>query len=92
MPVDVEMISDGIGEPVPVDGTKQRTLSEGLARYMDTKAFDAVRVGKAQAERLKSRRDIANKRAKAAIRFFEKPENFARLQARIRRNEEAARG
>ncbi|MGW8135396.1 hypothetical protein ACWGNZ_07130 [Sphingomonas zeae] len=88
----VEMISDGIGEPIPANGTRQRTLAEGLARYMDTKAFDAVRVGKEQAERLRARRDIANKRAKAAIRFFEKPENFARLQARIQRNEETARG
>ena len=61
----------------------QKQLSACLARYMDTKAFTAVRVGKEQADRLKVRREIATKRARAAIRFFEKPENFARLQARL---------
>lgn len=61
----------------------QKQLSACLARYMDTKAFTAVRVGKEQAARLKVRREIATKRARAAIRFFEKPENFARLQSRM---------
>lgn len=61
----------------------QKQLSACLARYMDTKAFTAVNVGKEQAERLKVRREIATKRARAAIRFFEKPENFARLSLRI---------
>ena len=58
---------------------KQKQLSAQLARYMDLKAFDAKRVGKEQAERLKARREIANKRAKAAIRFFMIPENLERL-------------
>lgn len=64
---------------------ERRQLAEGLARYMDTKAFVAKKVGKEQAERLKVRRSIAIDRARAAIRFFEKPENFARLEARIDR-------
>lgn len=62
-----------------------RTLAEGLARYMDTKAFVAERVGREQAERLRVRRGIALKRARAAIRFFEKPENFVRLQRHMER-------
>lgn len=60
-----------------------RTLVENLARYMDLKAFDARKVGKEQAERLKARREISMKRAKAAVRFFEKPENFERLRYRV---------
>jgi len=58
---------------------KDKQLSAKLARYMDLKAFDAKRVGKEQAEKLKARREIANKRAKAAIRFFMIPENIERL-------------
>lgn len=61
----------------------QKQLSACLARYMDTKAFTAKKIGKEQAERMKVRREIATKRARAAIRFFEKPDNFARLSARI---------
>ena len=57
----------------------KRTMREGLARYMDMKAFDAKRVGKEQAEKLKTRREIALKRADAAIRFFLKDDNLARL-------------
>jgi len=60
---------------------KVRPLHEKLARYMDLKAFDAVKVGKEQAERLKSRREINTKRARAAVRFFLIPENLARLNA-----------
>jgi hypothetical protein len=62
---------------------KDRTLAEGLARYMDTKAFTAKRVGKEQADRLAVRREIAIKRARAAVRFFEKPENYEKLSRRI---------
>ena len=68
-----------------VQSEVKRQLAEGLARYMDTKAFVAKKVGKEQAERLKVRRSIAIERARAAIRFFEKPENFARLEARVDR-------
>lgn len=57
----------------------EKQLSAQLARYMDLKAFDAKKVGKEQAERLKIRREIATKRARAAIRFFMKPENMERL-------------
>ncbi|MGJ3630188.1 hypothetical protein AB5I41_31330 [Sphingomonas sp. MMS24-JH45] len=46
---------------------------------MDLKAFDAKKVGKEQAERLKVRREIADKKARAAVRFFMKPDNNERL-------------
>lgn len=65
-----------------------RTLKESLARYMDNKAFVAKAVGKEQAARLKVRREIALKRAGAAIRFFSKPTNLAHLQRRV--NDEGA--
>ncbi len=61
----------------------EKTLHACLARYMDLKAFDAKKVGKEQAARMKVRREIANKRARAAIRFFKKPENLARLMNQI---------
>jgi hypothetical protein len=64
-----------------------KSLKDGLARFMDLKAFEAKRVGKEQAERLRVRREIANERAAAAIRFFEKPENFERLKARVAKAE-----
>jgi len=59
----------------------EKQLHAQLARYMDLKAFDAKRIGKEQAERLKARREIATKRARAAIRFFMIPENLERLTA-----------
>ena len=65
----------------------QEQLYAQLARYMGLKAFDAKRVGKEQAERLKARREVANKRAKAAIRFFGKPGNIERLAAQIARQD-----
>ena len=59
---------------------ERRSLKESLARFMDPAAFtdtvpDRVKftsraVGKVEHDRLKSRRDIALKRADAAIRFF----------------------
>ena len=58
-----------------------KQLHACLARYMDLKAFDAKKVGKEQAEALKVRREIATKRARAAVRFFMKSENLARLNA-----------
>lgn len=68
---------------------KHRSLRDGLARFMDLKAFDAKRVGKEQAERLKNRREIATKRADAAIRFFLKPDNLAALNARAMDKDDA---
>lgn len=66
----------------------EKQLHACLARYMDTEAFTAKKIGKARAERMKVRREIATKRARAAIRFFKKAENFARLQRQF----EAERG
>jgi len=63
----------------------KRQLAEALARYMDTKPFVAKRIGKEQAIYMKTRRSIALKMARAAIRFMEKPENFARLKTRVDR-------
>lgn len=57
-----------------------RTLREDLARYIDNEAFVARRVGKERAEHLANRRRHALKRATAAVRFFLKPENRARLE------------
>ena len=57
----------------------QLTMRVGLARDMDLKSVDAKRVDKEQAEKLKNRREIALKRADAAIRFFLKDDNLARL-------------
>ncbi len=68
------------------------TLKESLARFMDPQAFrehvpDAVKFtskqfAKVQHDKLKVRREIAMKRADAAIRFFSKPENRERLDYR----------
>ena len=67
------------------------SLKEGLARFMDRGAFEPVEnrikhtcanVGKAEHDKRKVRREIALKRADAAIRFFLKPDNFAALQRR----------
>lgn len=73
-------------------GARKRTLKESLARYMDPEAFregvpDSVKftsraVGKAVHDKRKARREIAMKRAEAAIRFFSKPENRALLDQR----------
>ena len=57
----------------------EKQLHAQLARYMDLKAFNAKKVGKEQAERLKARREIATKKARAAVRFFMKPDNNERL-------------
>ena len=56
-----------------------RTLVEDLARYMDNTAFTAKRIGKERAAKMKDRREIAMKRARASVRFFLKPENRERL-------------
>jgi len=66
-----------------------KQLHAHLARYMDAKAFEAVKVGKEQAEKLKIRREIATKRARTAVRFFLKPENLARLNAQAARTQES---
>lgn len=66
-----------------MDDQPEKQLHACLARYMDTKAFTAKNIGKEQAERMKVRREIATKRARAAIRFFKKPENFARLERQV---------
>ena len=70
-----------------------KQLRACLARYMDPAAFTTTipplvkhtckNVSRVEAEKLRVRREIANKRARAAIRFFEKPENFARLSRRM---------
>lgn len=64
------------------DIPSKKTLKAKLARYMDPKAFEAKKVGKEQAERLRARREIAMKRADAAIRFFLKDDNLAALTHR----------
>ena len=61
------------------DAPSKKTLKASLARYMDPKAFEAKKVGQAQAERLRARREIAMKRADASIRFFLKDDNLAAL-------------
>lgn len=66
----------------------EKQLHAQLARYMDLKAFDAKKVGKEQAEKLKVRREIATKRARTAIRFFMKPENLDRLNRAAERGGE----
>lgn len=67
------------------------TTKERLARFMDPPAFEPVppsvkftssEVGRDMHDRRKVRREIALKRADAAIRFFRKPENLAWLNAR----------
>lgn len=70
-----------------------RTLKECLARYMDPAAFiepvpDSVKftskqMGRVHHDKLKFRRQTAMKRAEAAIRFFSRPENRARLEHRL---------
>lgn len=65
-----------------------RTMKADLARFMDPQAFEPVpqRVGKAKAKAMhdarKIRREIATKRADAAIRFFLKPGAIDRLTYR----------
>lgn len=66
-----------------------KQLHAKLARYMDLKAFDAKKVGKEQAAALKVRREIATKRARAALRFFLIPDNLARLNAHAARDRDA---
>jgi len=70
---------------------KDRTLKEQLARFMDPNAFEPVplsvkhtspAVGKSMHDKRKFRREIAMKRADAAIRFFLKPGNIEILQKR----------
>lgn len=73
----------GNGQDVPLDAQPKKTMKERLARFMDMKAFTAKRVGKAQAEALAARRQIAMKRANAAIDFFKKPENRESLDRLI---------
>ena len=62
---------------------RKKQLSAELARYMDLPAFTAKKIGKKRAETMKFRREIATKRARAAIRFFSMPENLARLTAQV---------
>lgn len=66
----------------------KRTLAEDLARYIDTEAFVAKNIGKEKQAYMKMRRASALKRAKAAVRFFMKRENQARLEAAIAQNSE----
>lgn len=63
---------------------KKRGLIESLARYMHPQAFEPVpprmkwtckNVGKAEHDKRRSRRQLELKRAKAAVRFFSRPEN-----------------
>jgi hypothetical protein len=78
----------------------KKTLRQSLARYMDPEAFkesvpDAMKftcknVARVRHDKLKVRRDIADKRAGAAIRFFLMPENRARLEAVVAPVEAAA--
>lgn len=78
-----------------------KTLKESLARYMDPGAFrDSVppsvkftskQAGLVLHDKLKARRQIAMKRAEAAIRFFSRPENrdwLARRAAAMASTEE----
>lgn len=70
-----------------------KSLKDHLACFMDPEAFresvpvsvkyTCKGVAKVQHDKLKFRRDIAKKRADAAIRFFMKPENRAKLDHRI---------
>lgn len=70
----------------------ERTLKENLARFMDPAAFKesvpdpmkhiAPTMGKVKHDKLKLRRDIALKRADAAIRFFLKLDNRILLDRR----------
>lgn len=69
----------------------ERTIKESLARYMDPQAFEPVAAptkrtspefAHRQAEKRKVRREIAMKRAEAAIRFFCKPENLRMINDR----------
>ena len=69
--------------------SSDKQLHAQLARYMDAKAFEAVKVGKEQAEKLKVRREIATKRARTAVRFLLKPENLARLNAQAALTQES---
>lgn len=72
----------------------EKTLKDKLARFMDPEAFkDSVpaaikhtcaEMGKVRHDKLKVRREIAKKRADAAIRFFLKPGNRALLDARTK--------
>ena len=70
---------------------RKKQLKAKLARFTDREAFEPVEnrikhtcpnVGKAEHDKRKARREIALKRADAAIRFFLKPENLALLNAR----------
>jgi hypothetical protein len=69
----------------------ERSLKERLARFMDPQAYEPVpkRIGKIMGKALhdsrKARREIAMRRAAAAIRFFSKPAERALLDARIAR-------
>jgi hypothetical protein len=68
---------------------RKRSLKDDLAGYMDPEAFRssvpepmkhiAPEMGKVVHDKLKVRREMATKRAGAAIRFFLKPENRERL-------------
>jgi len=69
----------------------ERTLKENLARFMDPQAFAPVAAptkrtspefAHRQAEKRKVRREIAMKRAEAAIRFFCKPDNLCLINER----------
>lgn len=74
------------------------TLKAALARYMDPQAFregvpasvkfTCKAAGRTLHDKLKRRREIAMKRAEAAIRFFSRPENLEWLE---RRNTAVAR-
>jgi hypothetical protein len=68
--------------------SEQRSMKESLARYMDPRAFDLAHwsgkhTSKAQGGvvvyKHKLRRQIALKRANAAIRFFLRPDNYTLL-------------
>lgn len=69
----------------------KKTLKNSLARFMDRGAFEPVEnrikhtckeVGRAEHDKRKVRREIALKRADAAIRFFLKADNLASLNNR----------
>lgn len=74
------------------EGVRERSLKESLARFMDPQAFregvpasvkfTSKEQGRVVHDKLKVRREIAMKRAEAAIRFFMKPENRERLDHR----------
>jgi len=85
-PLTIADVLEESGDPCPKKALKAR-----LARFMDPQAFEPVpnrvkhtsrMVGKTTHDKRKVRREIALKRADAAIRFFLKPENAEALANR----------